>query len=92
MRNADLSVFPHIHGAVMTGWSNRDKYEDELLDTYLDVEDADALYAEYAAKWRRVHARTCKHAMALARVCSERIATALCSPSARTCNWLHPVP
>lgn len=27
-----------------------DKYEDELLDAYLFVEDADALYAEYAAK------------------------------------------
>jgi uncharacterized glyoxalase superfamily protein PhnB len=29
--------------------ANRDKYEDELLDAYLHVEDADALYAEYAA-------------------------------------------
>jgi hypothetical protein len=28
---------------------NPDKYADELLDAYLDVEDADALYAEYAA-------------------------------------------
>lgn len=27
-----------------------DKYDDELLDAYLHVEDADALYAEYAAK------------------------------------------
>ena len=27
-----------------------DKYGDELLDAYLFVEDADALYAEYAAK------------------------------------------
>jgi uncharacterized glyoxalase superfamily protein PhnB len=27
-----------------------DKYEDELLDAYLYVENADALYAEYAAK------------------------------------------
>jgi uncharacterized glyoxalase superfamily protein PhnB len=26
-----------------------DKYEDELLDAYLYVEDADALYAEYCA-------------------------------------------
>jgi uncharacterized glyoxalase superfamily protein PhnB len=26
-----------------------DKYADELLDAYLHVEDADALYAEYAA-------------------------------------------
>jgi len=29
---------------------NPDKYADELLDAYLLVEDADALYAEYAAK------------------------------------------
>jgi len=29
--------------------ANQDKYEDELLDAYLHVEDADALYAEYAA-------------------------------------------
>jgi uncharacterized glyoxalase superfamily protein PhnB len=30
--------------------ANGDKYEDELLDAYLFVEDADALYAEYAAQ------------------------------------------
>jgi len=30
--------------------ANRDKYADELLDAYLSVEDADALYAEYAAQ------------------------------------------
>jgi uncharacterized glyoxalase superfamily protein PhnB len=29
---------------------NPDKYEDELLDAYLNVDDADVLYAEYAAK------------------------------------------
>ena len=29
--------------------ANPDKYADELLDAYLHVEDADALYAEYAA-------------------------------------------
>ena len=28
---------------------NPDKYADELLDAYLNVDDADALYAEYAA-------------------------------------------
>src|SRR5262245_10222389 len=28
--------------------SNRDKYANELLDAYLFIEDADALYAEYA--------------------------------------------
>ena len=30
--------------------ANPDKYDDELLDAYLFVEDADALYAELAAK------------------------------------------
>lgn len=30
--------------------ANPGKYEDELLDAYLWVEDADALYAEYAAQ------------------------------------------
>jgi uncharacterized glyoxalase superfamily protein PhnB len=30
--------------------ANPDKYADELLDAYLIVEDADALYAEYAAQ------------------------------------------
>lgn len=29
---------------------NRDKYEDELLDAYLFVDDVDLLYAEYAAR------------------------------------------
>jgi uncharacterized glyoxalase superfamily protein PhnB len=29
---------------------NPDKYTEELLDAYLHVEDADALYTEYAAK------------------------------------------
>jgi uncharacterized glyoxalase superfamily protein PhnB len=29
---------------------NPEKYADELLDAYLHVEDADALYAEYTAK------------------------------------------
>jgi uncharacterized glyoxalase superfamily protein PhnB len=30
--------------------ANPDKYADELLDAYLSVEDADSLYAEYAAR------------------------------------------
>jgi uncharacterized glyoxalase superfamily protein PhnB len=30
--------------------ANPDKYSDELLDAYLSVEDADALYAEYVAR------------------------------------------
>ena len=51
--------------------ANPDKYADELLDAYLFVEDADALYAEYAAQGRGVHSGTCQHAMALARVCGE---------------------
>jgi hypothetical protein len=29
---------------------NSDKYADELLDAYIFIEDADALYAEYAAR------------------------------------------
>jgi hypothetical protein len=30
--------------------ANPDKYSDELLDAYLFVEDADALYSEYVAR------------------------------------------
>ena len=30
--------------------ANPDKYADELLDAYLFIEDADALYAEYVAR------------------------------------------
>ena len=30
--------------------ANPDKYDDELLDAYLHVEDADALHSEYAGK------------------------------------------
>jgi len=30
--------------------ANPNKYEDELLDAYVSVEDADALYAEYAGR------------------------------------------
>ena len=30
--------------------ANADKYPDELLDAYFYIEDADALYAEYAAQ------------------------------------------
>ena len=29
---------------------NPDKYDDELLDAYLFIDDADALYAEYASR------------------------------------------
>ena len=47
---------------------NPDKYADELLDAYLFIEDADALYAEYVAPRRRVHASPWRHALALARI------------------------
>ena len=30
--------------------ANPDKYAEELLDAYVSIEDADALYAEYAAR------------------------------------------
>jgi catechol 2,3-dioxygenase-like lactoylglutathione lyase family enzyme len=30
--------------------ANSDKYSDELLDAYISIEDADALFAEYAAR------------------------------------------
>lgn len=30
--------------------ANPDKYADELLDAYLSIDDADSLYAEYAAR------------------------------------------
>jgi hypothetical protein len=30
--------------------ANPDKYPDELLDAYIFIEDADALYAEYTAR------------------------------------------
>jgi uncharacterized glyoxalase superfamily protein PhnB len=30
--------------------ANPNKYSDELLDAYLSIEDADSLYAEYAAR------------------------------------------
>ena len=50
---------------------NPDKYADELLDAYLFVENADRLYAEYAAPWSRVHATAWRHALAFARICRE---------------------
>jgi hypothetical protein len=49
--------------------ANPDKYADELLDAYLVVEDADALYAEYSR--RRICSGTWQHAMALSRVRGE---------------------
>ena len=39
----------HFHCAEPPA-ANPDKYEDELLDAYLSVEDADVLHAEYTAK------------------------------------------
>ena len=43
---------------------NPDKYADELLDAYLFIEDADALYAEYVARgveFTRALGRTAWH-------------------------------
>jgi hypothetical protein len=51
--------------------ANPDKYTEELLDAYLRVEDADALYARVCGQRRGVHARTRRHAVADARVCGE---------------------
>jgi hypothetical protein len=45
---AGCKYSPHPSAAPLT--ANPDKYADELLDAYLRVEDADALYAEYAAQ------------------------------------------
>jgi hypothetical protein len=41
---------PSSHRCREPPTANPDKYRDELLDAYLFVEDADALYAEYAAQ------------------------------------------
>jgi len=46
--------------------ANPDKYPDELLDAYLFIEDADALYAGVRSSGSGIHARTCQHAMELA--------------------------
>ncbi len=51
--------------------ANPDKYEDELLDAYINVENADALHAEFAAKGRGVYARTWQCAVGWAGVCGE---------------------
>jgi hypothetical protein len=42
--------------------ANPEKYSEELLDAYLFIEDADALYAEYAARaWNsRAESPTCR--------------------------------
>jgi len=52
--------------------ANPDKYADELLDAYLHVEDADALYAEYEAlieirELRVIRGSLPRRALALAR-------------------------
>ena len=39
-----------IHSARRSPAPSPDKYADELLDAYLFIEDAEALYAEYAAR------------------------------------------
>ena len=45
-RDAHRIHFRHATALV----PNSDKYDDELLDAYIFVNDADALYAEYAAR------------------------------------------
>jgi hypothetical protein len=49
---------------------NPEKYADELLDAYLFIEDADGLYAEYAARGVQF-TRGRQHAMGRTRVCGE---------------------
>jgi len=51
--------------------ANPGKYRDELLDAYLFVEDADALYTEYAAQGVEFARGTWQHAMAQAGVRGE---------------------
>ncbi len=65
--------------------ANPNKYSDELLDAYLCIEDADSLYAEYAAQdveFTRGPANTPWHS----REFVVKIAKAVCLPSARTCS------
>lgn len=40
----------HIHFRLAPTAPHPDKYDDELLDAYLRVEDADALHAEFASR------------------------------------------
>ena len=60
----------HFRGAAPPT-ANPDKYADELLDAYLHVEDADALYAEYAAKGVEFTRGLANMPLALARVYGE---------------------
>ena len=70
---------------------NPDKYADELLDAYLFVEDADALYAEYAARGVEFTRALGETPGTPANV-SSRTATAGSSPSARTRSSCVAVP
>ena len=47
---------------------NPEKYDDELLDAYLFIDDADRLYAEYSARGVEIVTGACEHAVALARI------------------------
>ena len=44
---------------------NSDKYDDELLDAYVFVDDVDALYAEYAARGVEFTRGTWRHTVAV---------------------------
>jgi len=48
--------------------ANPDKYDDELLDAYLFIDDADALYAEYVTRGVEFTRAPWRHALALARI------------------------
>ena len=45
--------------------SNSDKYDDELLDAYVFVDDVDALIRRVRGARRRVHASTWRHTVAV---------------------------
>jgi hypothetical protein len=45
-----ISAAPSLPAAGRPPTANPDKYADELLDAHLSVEDAHALYAEYATQ------------------------------------------
>jgi uncharacterized glyoxalase superfamily protein PhnB len=65
--------------------ANPDKYSDELLDAYIFVEDADALYTEYAARGveftRKLANMPWKSREFVVKDCDGRLLA-----SARTCN------
>ena len=50
---------------------NPDKYEDELLDAYVLVEDADHPLRRVRRQRRRIHPRPRQHAVELTRICRQ---------------------